>query len=45
MSYTKFLQEKFKIAGKLQQAIVYAIALVDDKGNSHLILNFMYLFY
>lgn len=32
MNYTKFLQEKFKITGKLQQAIVYAIAMVDDKG-------------
>lgn len=32
MSYCQFLQEKFKITGKLQEAIVYAIALVDDKG-------------
>ncbi len=33
MTYIKFLEEKFKITGKLQQAIVYAIALVDDNGN------------
>lgn len=33
MSYTEFLQEKFKITGKLKQAIVYAIAMVDDNGN------------
>lgn len=32
MTYIKFLEEKFKITGKLQQAIVYAIALVDDNG-------------
>lgn len=32
MTYAKFLAEKFKITGKLQQAIVYAIALVDDQG-------------
>ncbi|CAO3611488.1 unnamed protein product [Mucor fragilis] len=33
MSYCQFLQEKFKITGKLQEAIVYAIALVDDKAS------------
>lgn len=32
MTYAKFLAEKFKITGKLQQAIVYAIALVDDQA-------------
>ncbi|CAO3648713.1 unnamed protein product [Mucor hiemalis] len=33
MTYPKFLAEKFKITGKLQQAIVYAIALVDDQAS------------
>ncbi|KAI8082210.1 GDP dissociation inhibitor [Thamnidium elegans] len=33
MSYIQFLQEKFKITGKLQEAIVYAIAMVDDKAS------------
>ena len=33
MTYTTFLAEKFKITGKLQDAIVYAIALVDDKAS------------
>ncbi|KAL7322583.1 hypothetical protein PS15p_211566 [Mucor circinelloides] len=33
MSYCQFLQEKFKITGKLQEAIVYAIALVDNKAS------------
>lgn len=32
MTYCQFLEEKFKITGKLQEAIVYAIALVDEKG-------------
>lgn len=32
MNYCQFLQNKFQISGKLQEAIVYAIALVDDKG-------------
>lgn len=32
MSYCQFLQDKFKISGKLQEAIVYAIALANDKG-------------
>ncbi|KAF1806920.1 GDP dissociation inhibitor [Mucor lusitanicus] len=33
MTYCQFLQEKFKITGKLQEAIVYAIALVDEKAS------------
>lgn len=32
MNYIQFLQEKFKITGKLQEAIVYVIAMVDDKA-------------
>jgi RAB protein geranylgeranyltransferase component A len=32
MSYSKFLEEKFKISDKLLDAIVYAIALVDKDG-------------
>lgn len=32
MTFTEFLQDKFKISGKLQDAIVYAIALVDKTG-------------
>lgn len=37
MTYCQFLQEKFKITGKLQEAIVYAIALVDEKGKHAII--------
>ncbi|KAL9554867.1 hypothetical protein MBANPS3_002610 [Mucor bainieri] len=33
MSYCQFLQDKFKITGKLQDAIVYAIALVNEKAS------------
>ncbi|CEP18908.1 hypothetical protein [Parasitella parasitica] len=33
VTYCQFLQENFKITGKLQEAIVYAIALVDEKAS------------
>ncbi|KAI8645496.1 GDP dissociation inhibitor-domain-containing protein [Parasitella parasitica] len=33
MTYSQFLQEKFKITGKLQEAIIYAIALVNEKAS------------
>lgn len=32
MNFADFLEEKFKITGKLRQAIIYAIAMVDEKG-------------
>lgn len=34
MNFIDLLQGKFKIMGKLGDAIIYAIAMVDDKGNS-----------
>lgn len=36
MTYIQLLQEKFKITGKLQEAIVYAIAMVDDKTSAEI---------
>lgn len=32
MTFTEFLQNKFKITGKLLDAIIYAIAIVDKTG-------------
>ncbi|KAG1474814.1 hypothetical protein G6F56_000122 [Rhizopus delemar] len=32
--YSKFLEEKFKISGKLLEAIIYAIALVDQNAST-----------
>lgn len=34
MTFVDLLQERFKITGKLGEAIIYAIAMVDDKGKS-----------
>lgn len=36
MTYSQFLQDKFKITGKLQKAIIYAIALSGDTSKDRL---------
>jgi RAB protein geranylgeranyltransferase component A len=42
MTFADFIQNKFKISGKLQDAVIYAIALVDKSGKIELYYRHIY---